>query len=105
MFSRRHWLITMKFPEPNTPREEKISAFEQTAANVLGRQAFRTLDRLFKYLLQYVRQNSCRLVLNNSLICALYNYMVLDLVVGFLCFPKSFMVPRACVINSDTFLL
>ncbi|GLJ49715.1 hypothetical protein SUGI_1054970 [Cryptomeria japonica] len=31
-----HWLITMKFPEPDPPREEKIAAFEQTAANVLG---------------------------------------------------------------------
>lgn len=31
-----HWLITMKFPEADPPREEKISAFEQTAANVLG---------------------------------------------------------------------
>eukprot|EP01018_Ginkgo_biloba_P025208 Gb_06395 [translate_table: standard] len=31
-----HWLITMEFPEPQPSREEKIEAFVNTLANVVG---------------------------------------------------------------------
>ncbi|KAH9320946.1 hypothetical protein KI387_015585, partial [Taxus chinensis] len=31
-----HWLVTMAFQDPQPTREEKIAAFEQTVANVVG---------------------------------------------------------------------